>query len=261
MINDNEIIRVENLSFKYKTSNKILDNISFSLQQGSVNCLLGLNGSGKSTLLKILSGLIEGYQGEIFIDSLNLKGMTYKKRGVVFSYVGQEIDIKEDFLVLDYLLFSLANRKKFYERVKEEEKRKIKDIASNLEIAELLNKKLCNLSQGQLQKVLICAAIVQDTKIIFLDEPTSALDIKNQNMILKFIRKLAKEKNKTIIFSSHNPNHALNLNSDVLLVSDAKIREIKNSRENLQLSLLKEVYGENILLSKDLPYREFSFFC
>ena len=125
----------------------------------------------------------------------------------------------------------------------------------------MLNKKLCNLSQGQLQKVLICAAIVQDTKIIFLDEPTSALDIKNQNMILKFIRKLAKEKNKTIIFSSHNPNHALNLNSDVLLVSDAKIREIKNSRENLQLSLLKEVYGENILLSKDLPYREFSFFC
>ena len=254
------MIDVKELSFKYQRKGEfVLDKLDFSCEKGTVNILIGLNGSGKTTLIKILAGLLENYQGEVFIDGKDLKGLSIKERAKKMAYVAQRSNAVEDFPVLDYLLFGTVNKMNFYQSPKEEDKKKVLDCAEEFGITYLLDKKLGEISGGERQIVSICAAIVQDTNLVILDEPTSALDIKNQNKVLSLIKKIAREQGKTFILSSHNPNHALYLDSNVVLLKDGKILKEGKASEIITIDILKNIYGDNIEYSKNLPYQEVSF--
>ena len=254
------MIDVKELSFKYQRKGKlVLDKLNFSCEKGTVNVLIGLNGSGKTTLIKTIAGLLENYQGEVFIDGKNLKGLSIKERAKKMAYVAQRSNAVDDFPVLDYLLFGTVNKMNFYQSPKEEDEKKVLDCAEEFGITYLLDKRLGEISGGERQIVSICAAIVQDTNLVILDEPTSALDIKNQNKVLSLIKKIAGEQGKTFILSSHNPNHALYLDSNVVLLKDGKILKEGKSSEIITIDILKNIYGDNIEYSKNLPYREVSF--
>ena len=237
----------------------VLDKLNFSCKKGTVNVLIGLNGSGKTTLIKILAGLLENYQGEVFIDGKDLKGLSIKERAKKMAYVAQRSNAVDDFPVLDYLLFGTVNKMNFYQSPKEEDKKKVLDCAGEFGITYLLDKKLGEISGGERQIVSICAAIVQDTNLVILDEPTSALDIKNQNKVLSLIKKIAREQGTTFILSSHNPNHALYLEGNVVLLKDGKILKEGKASEIITIDILKNIYGDNIEYSKNLPYQEVSF--
>ena len=255
-----KMIDVKELSFKYQRKGKlVLDKLNFSCEKGTVNVLIGLNGSGKTTLIKTIAGLLENYQGEVFIDGKNLKGLSIKERAKKMAYVAQRSNAVDDFPVLDYLLFGTVNKMNFYQSPKEEDEKKVLDCAEEFGITYLLDKRLGEISGGERQIVSICAAIVQDTNLVILDEPTSALDIKNQNKVLSLIKKIAGEQGKTFILSSHNPNHALYLDSNVVLLKDGKILKEGKSSEIITIDILKNIYGDNIEYSKNLPYREVSF--
>ena len=255
-----KMIDVKELSFKYQRKGKfVLDKLDFSCEKGTVNILIGLNGSGKTTLIKILAGLLENYQGEVFIDGKDLKGLSIKERAKKMAYVAQRSNAVDDFPVLDYLLFGTVNKMNFYQSPKEEDKKRVLDCAEEFGITHLLDKKLGEISGGERQIVSICAAIVQDTNLVILDEPTSALDIKNQNKVLSLIKKIAREQGKTFILSSHNPNHALYLEGNVVLLKDGKILKEGKASEIITIDILKNIYGDNIEYSKNLPYQEVSF--
>ena len=95
--------------------------------------------------------------------------------------------------------------------------------------------------------------------MIILDEPTSALDIKNQNKVLSLIKEIAKDKGKTFILSSHNPNHALFLNSNVFVLKNGFIVNQGNANDIINVENLTKVYGDDICYSDELFYREISF--
>lgn len=254
------MIEVKNLSFKYQRKGKlVLDKLNFSCEKGTVNVLIGLNGSGKTTLIKTIAGLLENYQGEVYIGDKNLKELSIKERAKRMAYVSQRSNSVDDFPVLDYLLFGTVSKMNFYQSPKEEDKKKVLDCAEEFGITHLLDKKLGEISGGERQIVSICGAIVQDTDLIILDEPTSALDIKNQNKVLSLIKKIAKEQGKTFILSSHNPNHALYLESNVVLLKDGRILKEGQASEIIITDILKNIYGDNIEYSKNLPYQEVSF--
>ena len=166
---------------------------------------------------------MENYQGEVFIDGKDLKGLSIKERAKKMAYVAQRSNAVDDFPILDYLLFGTVNKMNFYQSPKEEDKKRVLDCAKQFGITHLLDKKLGEISGGERQIVSICGAIVQDTDLIVLDEPTSALDIKNQHAVLSIIKKIASEQGKTFVLSSHNPNHALYLDSNVLLLKNGVI--------------------------------------
>lgn len=254
------MIDVKELSFKYQRKGKlVLDKLNFSCEKGSVNVLIGLNGSGKTTLIKILAGLLENYQGEVFIDGENLEGLSIKERAKKMAYVAQRSNAVDDFPVLDYLLFGTVNKMNFYQSPKDEEKKRVLDYAKQFGITHLLDKKLGEISGGERQIVSICGAIVQDTDLVVLDEPTSALDIKNQHAVLAIIKKIAREQGKTFILSSHNPNHALYLDSNVFLLKNGSILAQGQAEDIINVETLKSVYGEDICYSTELVYREISF--
>ena len=255
-----KMIDVKDLSFKYQRKGKlVLDKLNFSCEKGTVNVLIGLNGSGKTTLIKTIAGLLENYQGEVFIDGENLKGLSIKERAKKMAYVAQRSNAVDDFPVLDYLLFGMVNKMNFYQSPKEEDKKRVLDCAKQFGIMHLLDKKLGEISGGERQIVSICAAIVQDTNLVILDEPTSALDIKNQHAVLSIIKKIAKEQGKTFILSSHNPNHALYLSSNVFLLRSGTIVAQGQAEDIINIEALKTVYGEDICYSVELPYKEISF--
>ena len=255
-----KMIDVKELSFKYQKKGKlVLDKLNFSCEKGTVNVLIGLNGSGKTTLIKTIAGLLENYQGEVFIDGKNLKGLSIKERAKKMAYVAQHSNAVDDFSVLDYLLFGTVNKMNFYQSPKEEDKKKVLDCAEEFWITYLLDKKLGEISGGERQIVSICAAIVQDTNLVILDEPTSALDIKNQNKVLSLIKQIAQDKGKTFILSSHNPNHALYLDSNVCVLKNGLIADAGRAKDVITVVNLAKVYGNNICYSDELPYREISF--
>ena len=255
-----KMIDVKELSFRYQRKGKlVLDKLNFSCGKGTVNVLIGLNGSGKTTLIKTIAGLLENYQGEVFIDGKNLKGLSIKERAKKMAYVAQRSNAVDDFPILDYLLFGTVNKMNFYQSPKEEDKKRVLDCAKQFRIAYLLNKKLGEISGGERQIVSICAAIVQDTNLVILDEPTSALDIKNQHAVLSIIKRIAQEQGKTFILSSHNPNHALYLSSNVFLLRHGKIVAQGQAEDIINIEALKTVYGEDICYSAELPYKEISF--
>ena len=255
-----KMIDVKELSFKYQRKGKfVLDKLDFSCEKGTVNVLIGLNGSGKTTLIKILAGLLENYQGEVFIEGADLKGLSIKERAKKMAYVAQRSNAVDDFPVLDYLLFGTVNKMNFYQSPKEEDKKKVLDCAEEFGITYLLDKKLGEISGGERQIVSICAAIVQDTNLVILDEPTSALDIKNQNKVLSVIKQIAQDKGKTFILSSHNPNHALYLDSNVCVLKNGLIADTGRAKDVVTVENLAKVYGNNICYSDELPYREISF--
>ena len=255
-----KMIDVKELSFQYQRKGKlVLDKLNFSCEKGTVNVLIGLNGSGKTTLIKTIAGLLENYQGEVFIDGENLKSLSIKERAKKMAYVSQRSNAVEDFPVLDYLLFGTVNKMNFYQSPKEEDKKRVLDCAKQFGITHLIDKKLGEISGGERQIVSICAAIVQDTNLVILDEPTSALDIKNQHAVLSIIKKIAKEQGKTFILSSHNPNHALYLSSNVFLLRSGTIVAQGQAEDIINIEALKTVYGEDICYSVELPYKEISF--
>ncbi|WP_412031794.1 ABC transporter ATP-binding protein [Metamycoplasma buccale] len=254
-----KLLETKNLTFSYNKKCNILEDINLSCHENQIVTLLGLNGSGKTTLLKLLAGLINKYDGEILVDNLSIKKISIKNRATKISYVSQLQSYLEDFIVKDFVLFSKLNKLKFIQNPTKNDEEEIFNYAKKLQIDYLLNKKLAELSGGEKQIISIFCALIQDTKIILMDEPTSALDIKNQYKILSLIKGLARQNNKLFIISTHNPNHALYLNSYVYILKDHKIYREGNAKEIINKDILEKVYDNNICYSNELEYNEISF--
>ena len=254
------MIKIRNLNFRYsKKAKLVIKDLNLEIKEGTINTLLGLNGCGKTTLIKTIVGLLEPYDGEIVIDGTDLKNLSISKRAKIMSYVSQRNDNIDDFTVRDYLSFGMVNSTRFYEKPSQEKLSKIDEFAGALCITHLVDKKLGETSGGERQLISICSALLQDTKIILLDEPTSALDIVNQSLVLKNLRSICEREKKTIILTTHNPNHALYLNSIVYLMKDGCILDSGEAGEIISVERLKPVYGDSLVYSSEQDYKEVSF--
>ena len=254
------MIEIQNLFFRYHNASPlVLNGIDASLDHGKMFVLLGLNGSGKTTLIKLLAGLYRPMSGEIQYDGKSLDIIPIQERSKHIAYVAQHSGKADDFRVLDYLLFGTVNQIRFYEQPSPAAEQQVKDVAERLGITHLLDKKLGEISGGERQIVSVASAIAQNTATILLDEPTSALDICNQYKVLSVLKELTEKDCKTVVISTHNPNHALYLNAEVLLLHKGRILDHGRAEEIVVPEKLKSIYGERICFSTELPYREISF--
>ena len=250
----------DNLSFGYHKELMVLKDISSSFDSHKIYTLLGLNGSGKTTLIKCLAGLLKPTQGYVFLNGQDIETVSYMDRSKHISYVRQGVSTGDDHYVKDYLSFGLMNRLTWYKSPNAEHMEEVVKQANRFNISDLLDKKMDELSGGQKQIVMICRAVIQNTDIIILDEPTSALDVKNQGLILNLLKELAEQEEKTVIFSTHNPNHALFLNSQVILIDNGYIVHQGSAKEIINVDVLNRIYGDQIKYSDELEYREISIY-
>ena len=247
------------ISHSYEKGKPILDRFTMSCVEGSVNVILGLNGCGKTTALKVMAGLIEPKEGEVMFYGRDLLSLSDKERSKYIAYVKQHGNHISDYTVRDYLLFSTVNSLRTFQEPGEDERNRVDRCLLDLGITELEYKRIGDLSGGQRQLVNICAALVQNSRIILLDEPTSALDKNNENLVLELLRSVAANSGKTIILTTHDPNHALYLGAEVFLMKGGRIIDSGTGSEIVNKDRLRPVYGDGICYSDELPYREVSY--
>ena len=213
-------LAVKNLSFSYDGTNKVIDDISFQVEKGSFVSILGHNGSGKSTLAKLIVGLLEKNDGQIFyndqeIDKKNLKDLQ-ANTALIFQnpdnqFIGSTVE--------DDIAFGLENRQFPHELMQAE----IEKYADSVNMLDYLKKEPINLSGGQKQRVALAGALILKPEILILDEATSMLDPKGKATVRKVINRIHKEnKDLTIISITHDIDEAL-LSDKVLILSKGKL--------------------------------------
>lgn len=218
------MIEAKNLSISY--DKKVIDDISFKIEEGKVNILMGRNGSGKSTILNAISG-IKSYEGEIKTD------------GKV-SYLNQNINSKAKFTVFDTIL--LGKVADLSLRITNDDKKDAEKILDLLDIREYKDKYINRLSGGEVQKVFIGQALVANPKILLLDEPVSALDLKNQYEIMRIIKDLTEKLSLTTLISLHQIGLIEKFADNIILIDNQKIYRQGPSKKVMDEEMFRDIF-------------------
>jgi len=247
------LIKVDNLKKKFiRYKNKkekeefYADNgITFEANDGEIIGILGPNGAGKTTLLRMIAGILEPTEGSISFDGLNCKDNEIEIKQEI-AYLSGNTKLY-DTLSCYELLKMCANIYNVPEKQAEE---RIKDISKILNMDGFLYNKIGNLSTGQTQRTNIARCLVHNPKYYILDEATTGLDIISSQIILDFM-KAEKQKNKTILYSTHYMEEAENICDRVIMINKGivinegtpeKIKEETNTT-NLRDAFFKMIGG------------------
>jgi iron complex transport system ATP-binding protein len=211
------VIQVRDLSVGY--GNKTVANhIDFNLISTEFCAIIGVNGIGKSTLLRTLAKLQLSIAGEILIAQQNLEKYSPLNFAKQTSIVLTEAIASKNLTVLELIALGRQPYTNWLGALTNEDKSYIDKSISDFDIEELKQKKCHELSDGQLQRVLIARAVTQDTPLILLDEPTTHLDLYHKIQIFKLLQRLAHQNKKTILFTTHEIDLAIQLCDKILLL-------------------------------------------
>lgn len=196
-----------------------VNNINFNIEKGELVGYIGENGAGKSTTIKMLTGLLTPTSGEVQVNNL----IPYKNRiennkniGAVF---GQKTQLWWDLPVIE----SFRLIKKMYKIPEGRYRENLKKFTDILNLKELLEKQVKNLSLGQKMRCEIAATFLHDPQIVYLDEPTIGLDVLVKENIRKFIKDINKEKNTTVILTTHDLKDIEDVCDRIILLDKGKI--------------------------------------
>lgn len=213
------VFKVENVSIGY--SNKILfKDLNFEIKTGVLTSLLGSNGIGKSTLLKTISRLLQPISGSLFIDQQPINQLIQVDFSKLVSVVLTNENVNKELTVHELVKLGRQPYTNWLDQLTAEDAAFIEQTFVACEIADLAQRKLSQLSDGQLQRSLIARAVVQDTPFIFLDEPSTHLDLYHKVRLFKLLKNLCEEHNKCILFSTHDLDLALQLSHEIMLLKD-----------------------------------------
>ena len=217
---DKPIIKLEKISLSFG-KREILDNISFSINEGQILGLLGPNGVGKSTIFNIITGLIKPNKGSISIGSTKVNDYPIYLRTTKFKigYVPQHGGFFQDLTLLENLIAIgeiLVPDKKIRNK-------KIDSLINKFDLNSLSDIKASHLSGGQKKRLVIALSLLGNPKILLLDEPFAALDVLTIKMLQKIIVNLQNEHNISIILCDHQARDLLNCVDSAIVLSNTKI--------------------------------------
>ncbi|MCX7547558.1 ABC transporter ATP-binding protein [Xanthomarina sp. F1114] len=220
------ILETENLNIGYKTKKKesvIASKINIQLQKGELIGLVGANGIGKSTLLRTLTNVQNALNGEVFINGKSLSNYSSEELAKSMSLVLTDPIASKNLSVFELVALGRHPYTNWVGNLTTEDINIVNQALVHTNIETLKHKKCFELSDGQLQKVLIARALAQDTDLIILDEPTTHLDMYHKAYILKLLQKLVKDTGKTILFSSHEIDLAIQLCDKMIVMTPEKV--------------------------------------
>jgi iron complex transport system ATP-binding protein len=220
-------LKTKNLSIGYNDK-VIVDSINFELSPGDFIVIIGKNGSGKSTLLKTLSNILPKISGDILLNNINFDKLSGKEKSKLVSIVlTEKIDIP--LTVNEVLQLGRQAFSDNLDRLSTKDYEIIDKIVLELELKDLLNRPLQELSDGEQQKVMISRTLVQETPIILLDEPTTHLDIENKAKLLNMLKEISNRQNKIVILSTHDINLVLSIANKIWVINNNSFIELNQS--------------------------------
>ena len=216
-----ELLTVKNLC-----KSGILKDISFSVKAGEMVAIMGPSGSGKSTLLYQVSGMDRADSGEVWMDGTEICGLSEDDRARLrlsqMGFVFQQMNMLKNLNLLDNILLPACHLNRGKTSGKELECR-ARMLMEKMGIAELAERKITEVSGGQLQRACICRSMMNQPKILFADEPTGALDSETSVQIMEILKEISKE--KLIIMVTHNPELAEKYSTRIIRMLDGEIKD------------------------------------
>lgn len=243
------VLSAHNLAIGYsskKGDTVISEGINFEIPKGELVGIIGKNGIGKSTLLRTISGIQPKLNGEIQLNKKVLETFSTKELARHIGVVLTERLPESNLTVYELISLGRHPYTNWIGKLSAEDTRIINRAISHTQITHLKNKKYFELSDGQLQKVLIARAIAQDTEIIILDEPTAHLDVHHTAETFNLLKTLSTEFNKTIFISTHEVNLALEL-SDRLFAFTSSGLIMDKTAHILNSNLLQNLFDSELV--------------
>lgn len=250
---DNDILKTNNLSFKYGAGIMAVSDVTFSIKRGDFLAILGPNGSGKTTLLRLISGVLKPSEGEIFLQDTSIDTLQRKDIARKIAFVPQQIHIDFPFTVREIVLMG---RFSYLGGIGIEKKEDIEIARDSMEmtgISHLRDRMIHQISGGERQRAFIAQAITALPEILILDEPVSSLDIRYKVQILELISRLNSRNNITVIITLHDLNLASQYAKNVLLLNRGFISAEGSPESVLVPEKIRDVYDidVNIIKSSD----------
>ena len=207
------IIDLVNASIGYKlrsTAKKVIKSaISVYALKGELVAVIGENGIGKSTLLRTIAGFQPSVEGDIEIRGRNISTFRERELALLMSFVSTEIIRVSNLSVFDLVSLGRYPHTNWFGKLLDEDRCFIEEAISAVGLKGYENRMVNKLSDGERQKVMIARSLAQNTELIVLDEPTAFLDLSNKYEIVHILHQLAREKGKTILFSTHDLTTAI----------------------------------------------------
>lgn len=223
------ILDINGIAFSYKRAS-IIEEITFSVEEGELVAILGRNGAGKTTLLKCLNRILSPQMGTVVVEGIDTRSMRPIQIARKMGWVPQQAEAS---MMTVYDLVLLGRKPHFGWAPSKGDYDKVDEALHTIGIAHLALRAADELSGGELQLVQIARALAQDPRIILFDEPTSSLDIHNQYRLMKTIRTIIEDSGRSALLAVHDLNLALRYSERFILLKEGRIfaaggREIIN---------------------------------
>lgn len=239
-------LELKKLSFSLEGAT-ILDGISFQMNKGEFLAVIGPNGAGKSTLMRCIDRVYITYGGEVCLGGRPTSRLSPKQLAQKIAYVPQGAGDTDVLTVSDMVYLARYPWKKTFEPESAEDVRIVRESMELCGISAFADRTMDSLSGGERQKVMIAAALAQQSEVLLLDEPTAYLDYRHQVELLKLIRLIHEEGRKTILVVTHDLNFALQ-SADRLLVMEKGRLVWEGSPSNLlKANLIEGLFSTKFL--------------
>ena len=220
------IISLSQLSVGYSLSHPVISDINLELRSGQLACLIGENGIGKSTLLKTLTGFLPKLKGSLLLGNRDIESFSQRELARQVSIVLTQKPDVQNLTIEEIIGLGRSPYTGFFGRLRAEDRKVVDDAIATMGIEKLRGRMIQTLSDGERQKVMIAKALAQETSIILLDEPTAFLDFPSKAETFQSLQRMAHERDKLILLSTHDLELAVRFADNLLEVKKGALQAV-----------------------------------
>ena len=215
-------MKIENLSFGYQ-KNRIINDINCDIEEGKFISLIGPNGSGKSTMLKLICGILEKEQGDIFYKDQNIEDINVLDRAKEITAIHQREKNEFPFSCMDTVIMGLHPHRNRFEPINDEQLALIEEVMIKTDTLQFADKLITEISGGELQRVILARALVQQPKLLLMDEAMSDMDVNAKINLTKLVKEMVDEKGVTVLAVNHDLNLAYKFSDQIIAVNNGTV--------------------------------------
>ena len=232
------IISLSQLSVGYSSSHPVISDINLELKSGQLACLIGENGIGKSTLLKTLTGFLPKLNGSLLLDNRDIESFSQREIARQVSIVLTQKPDVQNLTIEEIIGLGRSPYTGFFGRLRAEDRKVVDDAIATMGIEKLRGRMIQTLSDGERQKVMIAKALAQETPVILLDEPTAFLDFPSKAETFQSLQRMAHERDKIILLSTHDLELAVRFSDSLLEVKAGTLKAVSAAEVKASISAI-----------------------